>query len=1793
MLSTTTPPESPSLARKRSLREQYPAHHPLRDHVDDTMSSLDETSSSGGTGDFTTLPASSSKSSAYQRHHRADYRHALETSLSPVRPFSMEQTFDKAMEKGLDLILNTNAWACTSGGGTGRHRYSTPQPTRNGARGIAQTRTNPRVGRNPVEMKYSPQRRRTVAASSSTADLMPSLSAETPRSDFTGVTEIATNRAVDLAMKRIREIENGNGGYALDGGGDQTELVARRMSPKLDEAAVRQAEVIASRIAARSILSVSSNESSGAAAAVGRGVVRSGAVHQDNEMAVPKPSTVNPSGRLGKHVEHIDQVAGSDDASKSVSLSSVGAEISHGQHPNVYQMAKSSLRAATTTRFSKGRVAPGRTSDRIKEEIIDEYDDGDASNGILLPALLETTVAESSRIETRTFRVSTPVEAAYPSRQTKPLKPPFDGVGACLSPPQIIRKTHSYEETMSPDPIFCSKSMSMSVHSHMISPTRTANSPVSSVEASFQSDNAMFMEKVEESCSSVMSNSVGAVDAEHHAVNAPLVRPYDSLKLRWETKANASAEIPSQPVTSRWEKKRHVVETVVRQLNARDQEELPHTAHEMGSDKPHSQLAVLSETQEHDNVDPPTYLRPGDIGLRDLDRGKESQDDAFTPKTAGILGIRGSFPRKQDLPQDTAPQQRGQAAEAAEPEPTAALSKSFDESVMSRTSTQRLVPLVSLVLPSIRTRSLLASTVAAGGSDPMNNGNVPTRRPGVANPFLAAISSKSSSTKGDHVASHGTEPNSIPPTELTRKSGLNEKMSRARKATRCSDIDVDVKSIRSAFESVISPMEEDVENDDDTASVKSLRERFEPIPPVQTENGIAKARALFEGKKAATTKPFEIANSSLKQTFSKFETPETVHSRGPKLSRGLRASRFSQRVEPHVNEPTLRIGEDADESSLSVADRVKAFSGDNESKRANIRSAMSAKARSSPSLPGAESRLSTKPTTLVGSAHRAARQKVQTWRALRDKTSKFGLCVESEHTPHAEPDEKDQKNMLDSKSVKSSEQETLNSPLTKLNDDKIENTPPSQMAKDSSSDLPHVGLTAPSATAKSYIRKRVLKPTWLAQREKILSRARISEVDAKRDAASGNDGHSGRPSVSTADQQNTTRSHVHHANRREADAEVATESREPAEITKAPAVELEDTPRSMSDVRKVVVSASQQTQSSLSSHERKRSQRDEEVVNQKTTEILNHDKAEQTAEEKGNGHPVSKEASPSETVADQVLTPHPRKEVTTGVDTIENGIVHGDVLGGRASRNAADCETSDTLSATPNSVGPAEEEKKESTPEDFDEALDQKLGFASSRDIRMPSFRSSNKFVADPNQDISEPKSKERPVVIKPVARKPYVRPVAIKPVVKPVPVMPFARSTNLMNHRGPTAKCNPNGEYDVGIQTFPPGPLNTVMDDSLALPSLVAGIIKPFSAADIIDSTSEDSEFSDGVTLDLSIAEVSNLTNPTALISRTGGVSFDAEQTRSAASEDGEQTSDERSKSKSSDLLDVEAKRSEASSSQTSEAAAPLIAKALRTFPLSDDFSGESFFRARVVLAKQLWNDNSDHSRGKASSIKSGGEEKSADDPFGDERNDSWNIRQVESLFPTSWMPVEVTRSDPFEDWNPFPVDFDRAMSPFVNDNPTANEGKSADVTPSRSKTPTRGNKSKGLPPSDSVRLPYLNSTETLKQFHSAGFRQPDADQGRPVTRLYDIRPLVSAVTSSDPSSVGHLLSSGSSDYATSSAGGSRTYGPKHVALLARIHALKEARLRRAAAIYNRAVPIRLAGPIHGSGYFSGLEVD
>ena len=219
-------------------------------------------------------------------------------------------------------------------------------------------------------------------------------------------------------------------------------------------------------------------------------------------------------------------------------------------------------------------------------------------------------------------------------------------------------------------------------------------------------------------------------------------------------------------------------------------------------------------------------------------------------------------------------------------------------------------------------------------------------------------------------------------------------------------------------------------------------------------------------------------------------------------------------------------------------------------------------------------------------------------------------------------------------------------------------------------------------------------------------------------------------------------------------------------------------------------------------------------------------------------------------------------------------------------------------------------------------------------------------------------------------------------------------------------------------------------------------------------DSSESESEFSDGVTLDVSIADVSCLTYPTALCSRNGDKIETGEGDESVPS------------SKSVDLTEMDAKRSEASSSQTSEAAAPLIARAMRLLPKSDEMSASSFFAKRAEIANQWsntsgWDDAIIPQARQSESPKSPAPRDLRENEMGNEGDSSgWDVDKVDSLFPVA--ASKSATDDMF--------DFDsewRAFSTAANDpqdeapSLAARSEEAAARKSPRSRTPTRSNTS------------------------------------------------------------------------------------------------------------------------------------
>ena len=195
---------------------------------------------------------------------------------------------------------------------------------------------------------------------------------------------------------------------------------------------------------------------------------------------------------------------------------------------------------------------------------------------------------------------------------------------------------------------------------------------------------------------------------------------------------------------------------------------------------------------------------------------------------------------------------------------------------------------------------------------------------------------------------------------------------------------------------------------------------------------------------------------------------------------------------------------------------------------------------------------------------------------------------------------------------------------------------------------------------------------------------------------------------------------------------------------------------------------------------------------------------------------------------------------------------------------------------------------------------------------------------------------------------------------------------------------------------------------------------LKPESSSFPPESMSKaDSEgFDDGVTLDLSIADVSQLTNPTGLQSKEDPSDFSInDDDSSEKSSSGQRT------------VPVETEGhgpSEASSSQTSEAAAPLIALTMKRFSHSDDGS-RSFDRANkwepiapAIDERGEETPQSNLSRGSITSSRglpvNNSKESSMQDDGRPMDEAAWDLRNIISSFPSSSPVSSGFEVDPFE---------------------------------------------------------------------------------------------------------------------------------------------------------------------------------
>ena len=149
------------------------------------------------------------------------------------------------------------------------------------------------------------------------------------------------------------------------------------------------------------------------------------------------------------------------------------------------------------------------------------------------------------------------------------------------------------------------------------------------------------------------------------------------------------------------------------------------------------------------------------------------------------------------------------------------------------------------------------------------------------------------------------------------------------------EFSIDVQSIRSAFESAASPSLNEVDNDDDAASVKSLRDKFE-ITTNNFDSDVMRMRQVFESKSRRVSKSFESGNEVLQEAFSKFQTKQRTKNRAKRYLGGSSRSK-QQRVNASgraIESTSQMATEDktsretilaAEATHISVAERAKTF----------------------------------------------------------------------------------------------------------------------------------------------------------------------------------------------------------------------------------------------------------------------------------------------------------------------------------------------------------------------------------------------------------------------------------------------------------------------------------------------------------------------------------------------------------------------------------------------------------------------------------------------------------------------------------------------------------------------------------------------------------------------------------------------------------------------------------------------------------------------------------------------------
>jgi hypothetical protein len=312
--------------------------------------------------------------------------------------------------------------------------------------------------------------------------------------------------------------------------------------------------------------------------------------------------------------------------------------------------------------------------------------------------------------------------------------------------------------------------------------------------------------------------------------------------------------------------------------------------------------------------------------------------------------------------------------------------------------------------------------------------------------------------------------------------------------------------------------------------------------------------------------------------------------------------------------------------------------------------------------------------------------------------------------------------------------------------------------------------------------------------------------------------------------------------------------------------------------------------------------------------------------------------------------------------------------------------------------------------------------------------------------------------------------------------------------------------------------------------------------------TTGTDSEYDDGVTLDLSVAEISQLTNPTCIQSKD---------------EAGADSSSEASSEHTSDVnrgSNVEGKHpSEASSSQTSEAAAPLIAR----IRFSDDASG-SVNSTKGAVPSRTRSTTSAARWEPLTPVVDETTEPARQSPDGTQET-AWSPDEIQATFPVE-SNVKTGAAKINKVWQPFQGENRESSSSFGTSFTTPDPFEMA-ISESTSfgrmseNTPVRRNTGRSPPP-------IRSSPEESKRSpaHGSPFSRThpsQRDQNQVSAGLY--RSATPRTPQSSPKNDDAIVGDPRSSTDTRLPTG--TGISKHALLMSKLRSLKEARIRRNAA--------------------------